>query len=100
LGGQTKALSKPIPLDFRSNLALNAVLGTLYVNPYAILKRRNDPAISRNADALDIGPFAHIRSRLLDLTPLGGHRAQRNLASFGGHVCREHFADLRIGSCV
>jgi hypothetical protein len=97
LGGQTKALSKSISLDFRSNLALNAVLGTLYVNPYAVLKRRNDPAISGNADALDIGRFAHIRRCLLDLTPLGGHRAERDLASLGCHVCREHFADLRVG---
>ena len=48
------------------------MLGTLYVNPYAILERRNDPAISSNADALDIGPFAHICRCLLDLAPLGG----------------------------
>lgn len=46
------------------------MLGTLYVNPYAILNCRNDAAMSSNADELDLGCFAHIRRPLLDVPRL------------------------------
>jgi hypothetical protein len=59
VGGQTQALSTPISLAFRLNLGVNAVLGTLYINPHAILVGGNDPVVRNNADALDIGAFAN-----------------------------------------
>src|SRR5260370_41925645 len=80
--------------------ALVGMLGTFYVNFDAILERSNNPAVSSNADALDVGPFAHLRRRLLDVAPPGGHRTERDFAGLGCHVCREHFADLRARGCA
>jgi len=55
----------------------------------------------------DSGPIAHAghdfaiaspTAEHLTAAPLGAHRAERDLASLGYHVCCEHFADLRVGS--
>jgi hypothetical protein len=43
---KTRALGEHMALPAGSKFAFKAVLGTLYVNPDAIVERRNDPAIS------------------------------------------------------
>jgi hypothetical protein len=88
---KTRAPGKHMALSAGSNFAFKAVLGTLYVNPDAIVERRDDPAISGKTDTLDIAPFAHLHRCPLGVAPLGRHRAQRYFASLGCHVCREHF---------
>ena len=70
-------------------------LGGFQVNPDAALERRNDPAISSNADPLDIGHFAHLRRSLFDVAPLARHSTDGDLAGLGSYICREHFRSLR-----
>jgi len=72
-------------------------LGGFQVNPDAVLERRNDPAISSNADPLDIGHLAHVRRGLFDVAPLARHSTEGDLAGLGSHICREHFCLLRNG---
>src|SRR5271169_4493511 len=51
-------------------------LGGFQVNPDAVLERRDDPAISSNADPLDIGHLAHVRRGLFDVAPLARHSTE------------------------
>jgi hypothetical protein len=67
------------------------------VNPDAALERRNDPAVSSNADPLDIGRLAHVRRGLFDVAPLARHRKEGDLAGLGPHICCEHSRLLRDG---
>src|SRR5260370_26336447 len=70
-------------------------LGGFQVNPDAVLERRNDPAISSNADPLDIGRLAHVRRGLVDVAPLARHSTEGDLAGLGSHICRERSCLLR-----
>ena len=52
-------------------------------------ERRNDPAISSDADPLDIGLLAHVRRGLFGVA-FARHRPEGDLAGLGSHICCEH----------
>src|SRR6202158_1819314 len=82
-------------ITFRTSpTAFPRLLGGFQVNPDAALERRNDPAVSSNADPLDIGHLL-IFPDTFDVAPLARHGIDSDLAGIGSHICREHFCSLR-----